>query len=104
MKTKILFSAVFVMLAIISCNNKKESMENELKKFLSRYDSVAKPLEHDMSLANWEASVSGKEEDFARLEAFEKKYSQFHSNKADFKKLEEINASDVETFAQPISK
>jgi len=95
MKTKILFSIFFVTLALISCNNKKENMENELRKFISRYDSVAKPLEHDMNLSNWEASVSGKEEDYARSEAMEKKYSQFHSNKDDFKKLEEIKSSGI---------
>jgi peptidyl-dipeptidase A len=68
-------------------------MESELRTFLSKYDSIAKPLEHDMNLANWEASVSGKAEDYARSETSEKKYSQFHSNKDDFKKLEKINAS-----------
>ena len=103
MKTKILFAIFFLSMMMISCNSKKESMESDLKKFLLRYDSLAKPLENDMSLTNWEASISGKEEDYAKSETSEKKYSQFHSNKEDFKKLESAIAEQSYLLIEQIS-
>lgn len=82
----------FIML---SCADNTIEMQNEFDKFIVGYDSVVKPLYKEMNLAEWNASISGKDEDFKKLTVLQKKYAMFHSNHETFKKLEEIKASEA---------
>jgi len=95
MKSKFVFSAALITLLIAACVNKTEKMENKLKDFIAKYDSVVKPLAIEMNLATWKASITGKDEDFAKEETLEKQYSQVHSDKQDFKILEDIKGSNA---------
>jgi peptidyl-dipeptidase A len=95
MKTKIKLLIIISMMVIISCKNKSENMENELRAFIAHYDSIVEPLSKAMNLASWQANITGKDGDFKIAEDYEKKYSQFHSNREDFKKLKAFKESDL---------
>ncbi len=94
MKTKFVLSAIILTMAIVSCKNKSENMENELKAFIAHYDLIVKPLEVKTNLASWDANISGKEEDFKKVEKLQKDLVQFLSNHKEFKKLQEIKKSN----------
>lgn len=95
MKTKFVLSTIIFSIAIVSCKNKSEIMENELRAFITHYDSVIVPLTKEMNLASWQANITGKDEDFKLAENLEKKYVQFHSNHQDFKKIKEFKESNA---------
>jgi peptidyl-dipeptidase A len=95
MKTKFVLSAIILTLACTSCYNKSENMENELKAFIAKYDSMIIPLSKEVALASWNASISGKDSDFKIAENLEKKYVHILSNHEDYKKLEAFKKSDA---------
>jgi peptidyl-dipeptidase A len=84
-----------VSLVMLSCADNTIEMQNEFDKFIVHYDSVVKPLYKEMSLTEWKASISGKDEDFNKLTALQTKFVMFHSDHEAFKKLEEIKASEA---------
>jgi peptidyl-dipeptidase A len=94
MKIKLLLSAGILML-IASCVNQTEKMENDLKSFIKKYDSIVKPLSVKMNLAYWQAAISGKEEDFKIFEMLEKEYARVHSDKNDYNLLVKIKESNA---------
>jgi peptidyl-dipeptidase A len=94
MRKILLILGCLPILFILSCKNNTEKMELELKKFIVHYDSLIVPLSKEMSLASWQAAITGKKEDFDRAAKLEKEYIKIHTNKEDFKKLEEIKASN----------
>ncbi len=93
-KTKLIFIVLPLIFLASMCKNSSEKMGKELKNFIVRYDSIVLPILKEKNLADWKASISGKEADFIKSAEFEKKYIQIHSNKADFKKLEDIKSSN----------
>lgn len=93
MKIKILLISQVITFVFVGCVNKTEKAEKQLQQFLTKYDSIVKPLSIRMNLASWNASISGKDVDFAKDEALQKQYSKFHSNKKDFKFLSDIKSS-----------
>lgn len=72
------------------CKNNQKNMDNELKTFIAKYDSVVKPLMKEANLAYWTASISGKAEDWAKSEKLNIQLTEVFSNKDDFAKLKEI--------------
>jgi peptidyl-dipeptidase A len=80
---------------LLSCKNNEVKMRADFDKFLSDYDSVVIPLSKEMNLAEWNASISGKSEDYNRFTKLKQKYALFHSNKATFKFLEKVKASNI---------
>ena len=68
MKTlKVLALLAMGMLLVAGCTSKKEKMNQELKTFIHKHDSMMIPLFVDANLASWNASVSGKAEDYKKL-------------------------------------
>jgi peptidyl-dipeptidase A len=70
-------------------------MENELKQFIAHHDSVVKPLNKNGSLAYWDASISGKDSDFAQYAYFVKQLNLVYSNKEGFATLKKIKESNA---------
>jgi peptidyl-dipeptidase A len=85
------------MILIAGCTSKKEQMNQELINFIQKHDSVLILLYKQVTLAAWDAAVSGKPEDFKKAEELNIKYMALYSNKESLKKLEEIKISGLIT-------
>jgi peptidyl-dipeptidase A len=69
MKTVKLFIALIASAALLSgCQSKQEKMKKELTDFIKKFDSVYIPLYKAANIASWDASISGKPEDFKKSE------------------------------------
>jgi len=80
---------------LVGCTSKKEKMNNELINFIRIHDSVLIPLYKQVTLASWDAAISGKAEDFKKAEELNLKMMALYSNKESLKKLEEIKVSGL---------
>jgi peptidyl-dipeptidase A len=96
-----LFKTFFAMLAITvlisSCTNKKEQMEKDLRAFITRFDSTVAPLMKESNLAYWNASISGKAEDWKKSEDLNIVLTKVFANKEDFAILKKIKESGTIT-------
>jgi peptidyl-dipeptidase A len=102
MKSPLKINVLLIMLIsfglISGCNtNKNEKMEKELREFISRLEAKAKPLMKEANLAAWNASVSGKDEDYTKSEQLQIKVSNLFANKEDFAELKRIRESNLVT-------
>lgn len=96
MKTAQQLLAVALLAAAMllnSCETKTMKMENELKSFIADYEQRGQPLYTTSNLAYWDASISGKPEDWARAEEAQLKLTELHASKEDFAILKNIKAS-----------
>jgi peptidyl-dipeptidase A len=89
----LIFLTVFVLI-FSECKKNQVKMENDLKKFIARYDSISWPLSKEMNLASWGAAISGKDEDFIKAENYEKEFTKVLSNQEDFALLKKIRESN----------
>ena len=98
MKTLKLFITLIVTTALISgCQSKQENMKNELVDFINKFDSAYIPLYKASTLASWDASISGKPEDFKKSEDLLMKMVKLFADKESLKKLETIKVSGLIT-------
>ena len=87
-----LFIAGAAML-LSSCENQTMKMENKLNEFIIGYEQRVEPLYTEANLAYWDASISGKSEDWARAEEAQLKLTELHANREDYVFLKEIKES-----------
>lgn len=80
---------------LVGCTSRKEKMNKELINFIRIHDSVLIPLYKQVTLASWDAAISGKAEDFKKAEELNLKMMALYSNKESLKKLEEIKVSGL---------
>lgn len=66
------------------------SMEDELKSFIKIYEEKVAPLSKEANTAYFNATISGKEEDYKKSADLEVRMSKIYSNKEDFKTIEKI--------------
>jgi len=96
MKTlKVIIILAVGLLLIGGCTSKKEKMNRELINFIKKHDSVLIPLYKQVTLASWDAAISGKAEDFKKSEDLNLKMMALYSNKESLKKLEEFKVSGL---------
>ena len=93
--TSLLISAGIMFFS--GCKNDQMNKVNELKTFIVKYDSVVQPLTKESSLAYWNASISGKDEDWAKAEKLNIELTKVFSNKEDFATLKSIRESGAIT-------
>ncbi len=67
--------------------------ERELKQFISAHVEKIKPLAKQRNLASWDASVSGKAEDYEKASALTLRIRQVYSNPRDFAFLKGLKES-----------
>lgn len=86
---------IFMSTALLlsSCETETMKMENKLKGFITSYEQRVKPLYNEANLAYWDASISGKAEDWSRAEEAQLKLTELHASKEDFSILKEIKES-----------
>lgn len=70
-------------------------MQKELLTFIKKFDSVVQPLSKEASLAYWNASISGKDEDWKKSEELNIELTKVFSNKEDFALLKRIKEADA---------
>ena len=96
MKTfKTLMLIAVSVLLVSSCTSKKEKMNKDLKAFIAHHDSVIIPLYKQAAIAAWDASISGKPEDYQKSEDLNMKMMAFYADKESLKKLEVIKVSGL---------
>jgi len=83
------------MTMLVSCKQDTTKMKTDFEKFISSYDSVIVPLSKEMNLAQWNASISGKTEDYERYSRLKKQYAMFHTDRNAFKFLEKVKAAGI---------
>lgn len=80
-------------LLLWSCASKQEKMEKKLQAFIDRHEAVIQPLSRDAAIAQWNASISGKDEDYAKMEQLNMALTKVYTNKEAFAELKEIKES-----------
>jgi peptidyl-dipeptidase A len=83
------------MLAILlsSCGKKEQipggntDAEKDFSEFVKALETKTVPLFKEMNLAYWNASISGKKEDFEKNAELQNKYAAIFSDKSSFEKL-----------------
>lgn len=85
--------ALVVLLS--SCGNKKkeENMTEKFKAFLSGYEDTVKKLSKELNLASWNAEISGKDEDYKKVEDLSMQLTHYFTNKDKFELLKKIKES-----------
>lgn len=89
----LLLSLIAVMLITSGCGNKNEKMEKELKTFIANWEARVVPLQKETYTAYWNASISGKDEDYAKSEQLQLQLNSIFTNKEEFALLKKIKES-----------
>lgn len=98
MKTFKLFIALLASAALITaCQSKQDNMKKELTEFIKKFDSVYIPLYKNANISSWDASISGKPEDFKKSEDLQMKLVKLFADKESLKTLEKIKVSGLIT-------
>ncbi len=101
MKTQIpkIFVLIVVLvfsLLISSCSSKKEEQVNkEFKEFIKNWESKYIPLYKEANISYWNASISGKKEDFDKTLELQNKITALFSDKESFEKLKKFKESEA---------
>lgn len=92
-----LLNLLILLLILVSngCSSKEGKMTQELKTFIINFESKAAPAYKDYALAYFNATISGKTEDYDKSSDLEIKYNKIFSNKDDFAILKKIKESNL---------
>ena len=71
--------------ALAGCGKNPE--EKALQQFIEHHVQIVEPLYRESNLASWQASASGKEEDYRRSAELELKLKKVYANREEFQKL-----------------
>lgn len=75
-------------------------MEKEFRDFINYYESKVINLSKDLSIAYFEATISGKKEDYEKAASLQLELNKIYSNKNDFCRLKEFKESGLITEPQ----
>jgi len=85
---------IFMLAILLSSCGKKEQIpggntdaEKDFSEFVKALETKTVPLFKEMNLAYWNASISGKKEDFEKNAELQNKYAAIFSDKSSFEKL-----------------
>jgi len=94
-KFALIFSASMLPLMFLSCTSKQEKMESKLRDFITKIEAEVKPLMQEAGIASWDASITGKDEDYKRSEDAQVKLVKLFSDSTLFAQLKEIKESGL---------
>lgn len=81
-----------------SCGtSEKDRMTEELKSFIKDFEEEVLPLHRQAAIAYFDATISGKEEDYTRAADIELQLTRVFARKDDFETLKRIRASNAVT-------
>ncbi len=103
-KISILLLCTLIILFITAYKNiqKDHPMTEKFKAFTAKFDQAYRPLSIESNTAYWNASISGKDEDYNKVELLSNKMSGFFSSKEDYTTLKKIKES--KSLTDPILK
>ncbi len=78
---------------IITSKGPSTEMEKEFTEFVKNFDSKYIPLYKESNLAYWNASITGKKEDFEKVNELQNKITAIFSDKESFAKLKKFKES-----------
>ncbi|MBN1790826.1 MAG: M2 family metallopeptidase [Bacteroidales bacterium] len=90
-KKLVVFSLATV--AMISCNKGTVKMENDLRSFIDTLGQKVKPVETGIALADFNASITGKDEEYNRSSELNIDLSKIYADKGTFARLKEFMES-----------
>ena len=96
--TKLILGALLINIFVIGFFSgcvKKEDMTEEFKRFVKDYEAKAAPLFTEANTAYFNATISGKEEDYKKAADLQVQLSKIYANKADFAKLKRFKDSNT---------
>lgn len=90
----VIFSLMMICAVNLNAASKQENDELA-KALISDIEKTYKPLEKEMNLTWWTASITGKDEDYATKEKLENDMNKILSNPETFKKIKDIRAKKI---------
>jgi len=94
----LLISGLMFGFLFFSCSSDKKQgdpdMEKELSNLIKEIEVKVAPIQKETNLSYWNASITGKEEDFAKVAGLQMKLNMIYSDNEIFKKLEKYRESD----------
>lgn len=81
--------------SLLSCTSRQADMENRLRKFITEYEKKAIPLYRESALADWNANISGSDDDWEKSEKASLSYREIYADTSAFKELREIKESGL---------
>ena len=95
---KISQTLLFLLIAVMmtaGCKQSSKKAEMEAEKFIQSFEAEMIPVYIDMNKAYFEASISGRDEDYARSSELEVRYSKLLADKEKFEKVKQYRDSEV---------
>jgi peptidyl-dipeptidase A len=91
-KTVKMLLPLAILSIMAACNQKPKNMETELRDFISKFESTVSPMQIDANTAYWNASISGKDEDYAKAEMYNVRLNKYFTNKEHFELLKKFKS------------
>lgn len=88
---------IIIVLIFSGCQEQEDKMTEELKNFITAFESKAIPAYKDYTLAYFNATISGKQEDYDKSAELQIKYNKIYTSKEDFALLKKIKESNLIT-------
>ncbi len=82
-----------VTMAIVSCNTGTGKMETNLRTFIDTLEQKVKPVETGIALADFNASITGKDEEYSRSSELNIELSKIYADKTAFARLKDFRES-----------
>ncbi len=94
-KIVLIITASILPLMFFSCTSKQEKMENKLRDLITKLEAEIAPLSKDENITSWDASISGKDEDYQKAADAKIKITKLYSDTNLFAQLKEIKESGL---------
>lgn len=93
------FLLILISFAIlISCQNKQKTMENKAKELIQNFEERFIPVFIEYNKAYFNATISGKDEDYKKAEEYQLQMSKVLSDKELFKKVKELKEYNLKNY------
>jgi peptidyl-dipeptidase A len=79
---------------IVSCSSGPSKKEAELKNFIEQLNAKLKPLYKEKNIADWNASITGLQDDYKKSAELELKIREIFSDKKDFEFVRKMKESN----------
>jgi len=91
------FAAVLTIGAaiLVSCTSKQEKMEKRLADYIAKLEQQVIPLSKEAAIASWDASITGKNEDYVRSEEAQINLAKVYADSLLFSELKQIKESGL---------
>jgi peptidyl-dipeptidase A len=94
-KIVLIITASILPLMFFSCTSKQEKMENKLRDLITKLEAEIAPLSKEENITSWDASISGKDEDYQKSADAKIKTTKLYSDTNLFAQLKEIKESGL---------